>query len=81
MQIVTSLAKRTTRLRFTTESEVRERGRYRKVQVEARPEYAIVSLCGLHTSFTIPWDSVLSLAVKQHVAAKRAEKKAKKEGK
>ena len=78
---MTDLAKRITQLRFTTADEVRERGKYRKISVEAKPQYAIIRLQGLHTAYTVPWSAVHSLAVKMAVAAKRAEKKAKKEGK
>jgi hypothetical protein len=76
---MTDLQKRLTRLRFTTASESRERGKYRKITVEAHPDFMVLRLAGLRTPFTLTWDSAYSLAVKQSVAAERAEKaKAKK---
>ena len=78
---MTSLSRRTTRLKFVTEDEVRASGRCRKVSVEARPEYAIIRLQGLHTAYTIPWSAIHSVAVKMAVAAAKAEKKAKRGGK
>ena len=76
---MTPLASRSTRLRFTTGAEVREKGKYRKLQVEVRPEYLIVRASGLHSQYTVPFDAVWSLAVKIAVAAERAAKKSKKE--
>ena len=78
---MTSLEKRITKLKFTTASESRERGKYRKITVEAHPDFMVLRLSGLRTPFTLTWDAAYSLAVKQSVAAERAEKaKAKKEG-
>jgi len=76
---LTDLTARSTRLRFTTSSEVREAGKHRRVVCEARPQYLIVKASGLHSCYSIPWDAIWSLAVKQDVAAKKAAKKAKKE--
>ena len=79
---MTDLSRRTTRLRFTTADEQREHGKYRRVIIEAHPGCATVRLAGLRTSYSIPWASIYSLAVKQHVASERAEKaRKKKEGK
>ena len=73
---MTDLAARTTRLRFTTASEVREAGRYRRVVAEARPEYLIIKASGLHSCYNVTWEAIWSLAVKMKVAAEKAEKKA-----
>ncbi len=73
---MTDLTVRTTRLRFRTSEEIRERGKYRKVVVEGRPGYAILRLEGMRSSFELPWGSIYSLAVKAKVASDRAEKKA-----
>jgi hypothetical protein len=77
---MTDLTKRITKLKFTTASESRERGRYRKITVEAHPEFMVLRLSGMRTPYTLTWDAAFSLAVKTAVAAERAEKaRAKKE--
>lgn len=78
---MTNLAERTTRLRFATSEEVRQRGKYRKIVVEARPQRCILKLAGMRQSVELPWEAIWSLANKIQVAAQRAEKKAKKAGK
>lgn len=75
---MTDLSKRTTRLLFTTSDESREKGRYRKIVVEATPSCAIIKLSGLHQKYIVSWSAIHSLAVKQAVAAERAERKARK---
>ena len=75
---MTDLTSRSTRLRFITASEVREGCKRRRVVCEARPEYLIVKASGLHSSYTIGYDAIWSMAVKMQVAAEKAEKKAKK---
>ena len=78
---MTDLSRRTTRLRFTTSDEQREHGKYRRVIIEAHPGCATVRLSGMRTGYSISWASIYSLAVKQHVAAEKAEKARKKAGK
>ena len=48
---MTSLEKRITKLKFTTASESRERGKYRKITVEAHPDFMVLRLSGLRTPF------------------------------
>ena len=78
---MTDLAQRSTRLRFVTASEVREAGKSRRVVCEARPGYLIVKASGLHSCYTIGWDTIWSVAVKMQVASTKAEKKAAKKAK
>lgn len=75
---MTDLTRRTTRLRFTTASEVREAGKYRRLACEIRPTHIEIHAAGLHSCYTIPFDAIWSLGVKMAVAAKRAEKGKKK---
>lgn len=78
---MTDLCKRITKLKFTTASESRECGKYRRITVEAHPEFMALRLAGMRTGFTLTWDAAYSLAVKQAVAAAKVEKaKARKEG-
>ena len=73
---MTDLTLRSTKLRFVTASEVRDGCKRRRVVCEARPEYLIVKASGRHSSYTIGYDAIWSMAVKMQVAAERAEKKA-----
>jgi len=50
---MTSLAKRKTRLVFTTCDLVRERGKQREVVIEAGTHYATVRLLGMRTHYQI----------------------------
>ena len=74
---MTDLAKRITKLQFTTSEEVHEKGQYRKLVIEAKPGFAVLRASGLRTAYTISWSAVWSMAVKAAVAAEKAEKKAK----
>lgn len=75
---MTPLSKRKTKLQFITANEVRERGRYRQVIIEAQPQYAVVRLQGMRKGFVITYAGIYDAAVKIAVAAERAEKAAKK---
>ncbi len=78
--MASKLANRKSKLVFVTADEIRERGKYRAVIVEAHPGYATLRLQGLRKSFTLPYGAIYGLAVKAAVAAERAEKAAKKKG-
>ena len=72
---MTDLTTRLTKLRFTTASEgPKERGRYRRITVEAHPYFMVLRLAGLRTGYSLTWDSAYSLAVKQTVYAAKADK-------
>lgn len=71
-----SLSQRKTRLQFITAEEVKERGRYRAVVIEAKPYTALVRLQGLRTSFEVSYGAIYHLAARLAVVKARAEKKA-----
>lgn len=71
---MTSLAKRKTRLVFTTCDTVRERGKLREVVIEAGTHYATVRLLGLRTSYQISYAGIFNAAVKIAVDAAKAAK-------
>jgi hypothetical protein len=71
---MTRLSERRTRLVFTTANEVKSRGKYRCVVIEARPDYALVRLQGMRTSFPIAYDAIYHAAAKIAAARERAEK-------
>ena len=75
---MTNLAKRKTRLVFTTCDAVRERGKLREVVIEAGTHYATVRLLGLRTSYQISYAGIFHAAVRLAVVKALAEKKAKK---
>lgn len=72
---MTSLANRTTRLRFATEDTIREKGKYRNVVVEAHTTFARFRLAGLHDYYDVEWAACRDLAVKLNVRAAKAVKK------
>ena len=78
---MTDLTIRATRLRFRTVCEVKQRGKYRKIVVEAKPDYALVRLEGMRFAYTIPWDFVWSLGAKISARNAAAEKLAKRKAK
>lgn len=65
------LAERKTRLVFETENSIFERGRARKVIVEARPAYARVRLKGYRRGFLISYAAVYHAAVRMAVEEER----------
>lgn len=71
---MTSLVERKSRLVFETSCEVRAKGRYRQVVIEARPEYAIIRLKGIHSKYMLPWDAIHDLAARLQAEKLRREK-------
>jgi hypothetical protein len=68
------LALRSTRAMFTTEDEVRSKGKYRKIVIELKPMHAMVRLAGMRTAFPIAYDAIYSLAAKIQARNTKAEK-------
>lgn len=77
---MTSLAKRKSRLQFTTCDIVRERGKLREVVIEAHTHTATVRLLGMRRGYEISYASIYDAAVKRHVEQQRAAKKAARKG-
>ena len=75
---MTSLARRKTRLAVEFSDCVRERGKLREVVMELTPYGMKVRLKGMRSSFDISPAAVYNQAVLKFVAARRAEKKARK---
>ena len=74
---MTPLSKRRTKLTFETNNEVRYRGKYRSVIVEAQPEMALLRLRGTRTAFPVSWEALYHLAAKlEAVRVREAKKKA-----
>lgn len=80
---MTRLSQRKSRLIFVTEDEVRYRGKYRRVVVEADASgyTARLRLEGTRARFEVSWAGIYQQAVKWHVESeRRAKRLAKKEG-
>lgn len=75
-----SLTARKTKLVFETSGELRERGRYRNVIVEAHPSHVVLRLKGMHRTLSVTWEGIYALAAKCAADKLRAEKRAKRKG-
>lgn len=75
---MTALEKRKSRLVVEASDGVRERGKFREVTMELHPYTLSIRLKGMRQSFELSYAAIYDLAVKKHVAALRAEKKARK---
>lgn len=73
---VSNLETRKTKLQFTTASTFRDGRKPRRIVIEAEPTFVYVRLAGTRKRYAMPFDAIYSAAVKMHVAAERAEKKA-----
>lgn len=80
---MSELAKRHTRLKFTTEDAVRYRGRLRRIVVEVDRDCctAHIRLEGTHTRFPISFAGIYNHAVKIHVEQQLREKKSARQSK
>ena len=75
---MTPLAKRRTKLSFMTSDTLWEQGKHRQVVIEAHPEYALVRLHGLRTSFPVSYGAIFQFAAKNAAKAALEARKAKK---
>lgn len=73
---MTKLQQRRTKLRFETADEIRERGKFRAVVIEAHEIYCVVRLAGMRTGFPISYGSIYQFAAKNAATRVRAEKAA-----
>lgn len=71
---MTDLTARVSRLRFRTVGEIKMRGKYRKVIIEAKPDYAIVRLEGMRIAYSVSWEGIFWLGAKHFAAQTKAEK-------
>lgn len=70
------LTDRKTRLVFETADEIRERGKYRQVVIEAQPTHATIRLKGTHKRLLLSWAGIYQFAAKAEADRIRSEKKA-----
>ncbi len=74
------LAKRKTRLIFTTCDTIRERGKLREVVIEAHTYTCRVRLAGMRTAFEISYGAIYHAAARIAADKAKAERKAKRAG-
>lgn len=72
---MTRLSERRTRLIVTTGGEIKERGKYRAVVLELKPQVMMVRLLGTRRYLPISYEDVYQTAAKREADRKRAEKK------
>jgi hypothetical protein len=61
---------------FVTASPILRNGRYRKIIVEIRPEFAILKLHGVKARCSLAWETIFEMAVKQDAVNRRLEGRA-----
>lgn len=78
---MTHLRERKTRLVVTTGGEIRERGKYRAVVLELKPDVMLVRLLGTRRALPIAYETVYQMAARIASEHERAERKAAKKRK
>lgn len=58
---------------FVSASEVKEKGKRRKIVIESRPEYAVFTLQGMKEQYSICWDKLFEFAKRHHAENLRIE--------
>lgn len=70
------LVERNAQALFITASSVNDNGKRRKIIIESRPEYAVITLQGRKEQFPISWEHLFEVAQQHHAENLRAEAKA-----
>jgi hypothetical protein len=70
------LIERKAQVLYITASLVMDKGKRRKIVIESRPEYAVITLQGLKEEFPISWEHLFEAARRQHAENLRVEAKA-----
>ncbi len=63
-------------LAFTTESTIHQRGKDRRIVIEAFPLLATVRLEGTQTRYSLAWSTVFELAAEIHVRREKEARRA-----
>lgn len=72
------LVERKAQTLYVTASSVSDNGKKRRIVVESRPEFAIVTLAGATGEFPIFWEAIYEAAVRHHAENLRLEAEAEK---
>ena len=70
------LIERKAQVLYVTASVVDDKGKRRKIVIESRPEYAVITLQGLKEQFPIYWEHLFEAARRHHAENLRIEAKA-----
>ena len=70
------LIERTAQNLFVTASSVKENGKKRKIDIESRPEFAIIKLTGSSERFPLSWETIYQIAKQHHANNLRLEAEA-----
>ncbi len=70
------LIERRAQVLFVTASLVNEKGKRRKIVIESRPEFAIITLQGLKEQYPVSWEQLFEAARRRHAENLRLEAKA-----
>jgi hypothetical protein len=70
------LIERKAQVLYITASLVKDKGKRRKIVIESRPEYAVITLQGLKEEFPISWEHLFEAARRHHAENLRVEGKA-----
>ena len=66
------LIERKAQVLYITASLVKDKGKRRKIVIESRPEYAVITLQGLKEQFPISWEHLFEAARRHHAEKLRS---------
>ena len=69
------LIERRAQILYISASLVNDKGKRRKIVIESRPEFAIVTLQGMKEKYPISWEQVFEAARRRHAENLRIEAK------
>ena len=70
------LIERKAQILYISASLVKDKGKRRKIVIESRPEYAVITLQGLKEEYPISWEHLFEAARRHHAANLRVEAEA-----
>jgi len=70
------LIERRAQILYISASSVKDKGKRRKIVIESRPEYAVITLQGLKEEYPISWEHLFEAARQHHAANLRVEAEA-----
>ncbi len=70
------LIERRAQVLYITASLMNDKGKRRKIVIESRPEYAVISLQGLKEQYPISWELIFEAAKRHHATNLRIEAEA-----
>jgi len=71
-----NLIERKAQVLYITASSITENGKKRKIVIESRPQYAVITLQGSKEQYPISWEQLFEAAQQHHADNLRIEAKA-----